>query len=136
MGENEKFQENLQEMETQLGKHQELNDQMAKENLKLAKIRDGFQDIQDLFLNKMNEKMAAMDRSLLDKIAADVEFMDADAGISNEEFNGFIERVPAHLKPKFEQEKRNFDAHDTNNDGVLDASEMRQLLDRVMAAEN
>merc|ERR1711988_522654 len=96
--ENQKFQENLNEMSEQIDKHKELNDQMSKENAKLAKIRDGFQDIQNMFLNKMNEKMHAMDRSLLDKLAADVEFMDKDAGISPEEFDGFLERVPTHLK--------------------------------------
>ena len=40
-------------------------------------------------------------RSLLEKLAADIEMMDKKEGLSPEEFDRFLARVPKHLKAKF-----------------------------------
>ena len=40
----------------------------------------GFQKLQDMIFSQLNEKMKAMDRSLLEKIAADIEMMDKEQG--------------------------------------------------------
>ena len=56
-----------------------------------------------MIFSQLNEKMRAMDRSLLEKIAADIEMMDAEQGLSPDEFEKFLKRVPSHLKEKFQQ---------------------------------
>ena len=40
-----------------------------------------------MLFSQLNEKMRAMDRSLLEKVAADIEMMDQDEGLSREEFD-------------------------------------------------
>ena len=56
-----------------------------------------------MIFSQLNEKMRAMDRSLLEKIAADIEMMDQEQGLSPEEFEKFLKRVPTHLKEKFQK---------------------------------
>ena len=63
----------------------------------------GFQKLQEMIFSQLNEKMRAMDRSLLEKIAADIEMMDQEQGLSPEEFEKFLKRVPSHLKEKFQK---------------------------------
>ena len=65
--------------------------------------RQGFQKLQEMIFSQLNEKMRAMDRSLLEKIAADIEMMDAEQGLSPDEFDKFLKRVPSHLKEKFQK---------------------------------
>ena len=114
-------------------KHKALNAKMAEENRKLAGVRNSLEGIQKLFEKSMKDNMRAMDRSLLDKVAADCEFMDQGAGLTEAEFAGFLDRVPQHLHAKFEKERSRFKQLDKNHDGVLSAGEMRDLLNRVMA---
>ncbi|KAH8059530.1 hypothetical protein JL721_9269 [Aureococcus anophagefferens] len=114
-------------------KHRALNAKMAEENRKLAGVRNSLEGIQKLFEKSMKDNMRAMDRSLLDKVAADCEFMDQGAGLTEAEFAGFLDRVPQHLHAKFEKERSRFKQLDKNHDGVLSAGEMRDLLNRVMA---
>ena len=40
----------------------------------------GFKKLQEMIFAQLNEKMKAMDRSLLEKIAADIEMMDKEQG--------------------------------------------------------
>ena len=56
-----------------------------------------------MIFSQLNEKMKAMDRSLLEKIAADIEMMDDEQGLSQEEFGRFLKRVPTHLREKFQK---------------------------------
>ena len=41
----------------------------------------GFSKLQEMIFKQLNEKMRAMDRSLLEKVAADIEMLDQDQGI-------------------------------------------------------
>ena len=43
-------------------------------------IPQGFQKLQEMIFSQLDQKMRAMDRSLLEKIAADIEMMDNDQG--------------------------------------------------------
>lgn len=42
----------------------------------------GFKKLQQMIFSQLNEKMRAMDRSLLEKIGADIEMMDKEQGLS------------------------------------------------------
>ena len=41
----------------------------------------GFSKLQEMIFKQLNEKMRAMDRSLLEKVAADIEMLDDDQGL-------------------------------------------------------
>ena len=66
-------------------------------------VLQGFKKLQEMIFSQLNEKMKAMDRSLLEKIAADIEMMDDEQGLSQEEFGRFLKRVPTHLREKFQK---------------------------------
>ena len=51
----------------------------SKETLITIQLQ-GFQELQEAIFGQLNEKMKAMDRSLLEKIAADIEMMDKEEG--------------------------------------------------------
>ena len=71
-------------------------------------------------------------RSLLEKLAADIEMMDKEEGLSPEEFDRFLARVPKHLKAKFNAIAVDFKKFDTNNDNLIDYNELSKMLDMVM----
>merc|ERR1711890_2786 len=118
-------------------------------NEKLTRIRDkmkeqleGFDQIKEMLLKaiqenmrKMDEKMKMMDRSLLEKIVAEIEFMDNNEGLSQKEFATFLRRVPANMKKKFDKVQADFKKYDTNEDGILSYEELTQLFDQVMNME-
>ena len=43
-----------------------------------------------MIFKQLNEKMRAMDRSLLEKVAADIEMLDQDQGMNDIELEKFI----------------------------------------------
>ena len=54
------------------------------------------------------------------------------AGLSMDEFNKFLVRVPTHLKEKFQKVAADFEKYDTNKDNVIDYDELSVMLDKVM----
>lgn len=54
------------------------------------------------------------------------------AGLSREEFDKFMKRVPTHLKDKFMKIADDFQKFDTNQDNVIDSDEFGSMLDQVM----
>merc|ERR1711971_1035279 len=87
---NKQMSTQVQSLTEKVGKFEVLNDKMNAENEKLARIRDGmkeqlagFDKIKELLLSAiqkqmkdMDEKMKMMDRSLLEKIHAEIEYLD------------------------------------------------------------
>ena len=53
-------------------------------------------------------------------------------GLSREEFDKFMKRVPTHLKDKFMKIADDFQKFDTNQDNVIDSDEFGSMLDQVM----
>jgi len=148
-----KFEEQNKQMASEVkslaettDKYKQLYNKFKEENEKLARIADDMKEQLGAFdivkeqilgalqknLDQMDQKMKAMDRSLLEKIAADIEFMDKDAGLSPDEFSLFLKRVPAHLRAKFEEAAGDFEKYDTDGDGSIDYDELTRLLDHVM----
>merc|ERR1711894_625650 len=105
----------IAEPNQQIEKFKEIYEKLTGENEKLAKIRDDFQKLKDMFFDQLDEKMQAMDRSLLEKLAADIEIMDKEEGMSPDEFDRFLARVPKHLKEKFNKIATDFKKFDTND---------------------
>ena len=54
------------------------------------------------------------------------------AGLSREEFDKFMKRVPTHLKDKFMKIADDFHKFDTNQDNIIDSDEFGSMLDQVM----
>jgi len=136
---NTKLTSTVNQLEAQANKFKEIYEKLLKENEKLARIRDGlqeqlegFQKLQEMIFTQLNEKMRAMDRSLLEKVAADIEMMDDDQGLSRDEFARFMKRVPTHLKDKFVKIADDFKKFDQNKDNVIDSDEFGAMLDQVM----
>ena len=73
-----------------------------------------------------------MDRSLLEKIGADIEMRDKSEGLSRDEFARFMKRVPTHLRAKFNKIADDFNKFDENNDNMIDSDEFGGMLDQVM----
>ncbi len=53
-----------------------------------------------------------------------------------EEFDRFMNRVPTHLKEKFQKVAADFSKFDKNKDNVIDYEELSAMLDAVMKEEN
>jgi len=129
----------VSDLKAQAAKFKEVYEKLKAENEKLSEIRDGLQDqlngfkkLQQLIFSKLNEKMRAMDRSLLEKIGADIEMMDKSEGLSRDEFAKFMKRVPTHLRDKFNKIADDFAKFDQNQDNVIDSDEFGGMLDQVM----
>eukprot|EP00794_Sanderia_malayensis_P005192 gene5192-5847_t len=140
---NKQLESSVTDLKEQAEKFKAIYLKLQAENEKLARIRDGlqeqlsgFQKLQEMIFTQLNEKMRAMDRSLLEKIAADIEMMDKEQGLSKEEFNRFMCRVPTHLKEKFEKIAADFSTFDENKDNIIDYNEMSKMLDAVMKEDN
>lgn len=57
-------------------------------------------------------------------------------GLSNEEFDRFLARVPTHLKEKFKKVATDFNSFDKNQDNIIDYNELSSMLDAVMKEDN
>lgn len=128
--ENNRFAENNRNLQQQVNKFKEVHEKLKEENEKLAAVRDSFEQLQKMIFDQMQQNMKAMDRSLLEKIAADIEMLDKNQGLSQDEFNKFLKRVPTHLRGDFKQVA--FDKFDENQDSVIDSDEFGAMLDEVM----
>ena len=56
-------------------------------------------------------------------------------GLSKDEFDRFMKRVPTHLKQKFQKIADNFSQFDQNKDNIIDSDEFGAMLDQVMESE-
>ena len=54
------------------------------------------------------------------------------SGLSVEEFDKFMKRVPTHLRTKFKAIANDFAKFDTNQDDIIDSDEFGAMLDQVM----
>ncbi len=117
---NDKLHEELQAMEN-LRKNLESYAQENNTSLKkvVSEINQSFQKLEAI--TKENEKV------LLYKIAQDLEFMDKKIGMSQEEYQRFIKRVPSYLKAKFKP----FDEI-ANSDKKIDYKELSGVIQSIL----
>ena len=64
------------------------------------------------------------------------KYLSLPLGLSNEEFDKFLARVPTHLKDKFKKVANDFSSFDKNKDNVIDYNELSTMLDLVMKDDN
>lgn len=121
------------------------SDGLEKELEGFEKLRDNFQkfaaetghDISKVMdnANKIYDKMEAntvnSEKALLGQIAQDMEFMDRDAGMSREEFDKFLERIPAKLRRKYEALGYSY-ADVAGKDGTIDFTEIDSLINKLV----
>lgn len=71
------------------------------------------------------------EKALLQRIAADLEFMDRDAAMSKQEFQRFIQRIPKHLQERFAAMGTSFEEI-AGADMVIDHHEIGGLIDKLI----
>ncbi|GMH36884.1 hypothetical protein BSKO_04757 [Bryopsis sp. KO-2023] len=86
-------------------------------------------------VNGVYDKIFALtvqnEKALLQRIAADLEFMDRDAAMSKQEFQRFIQRIPKHLQERFAAMGTSFEEI-AGDDMVIDHHEIGGLIDKLI----
>jgi len=133
--------ENLERMEENIDTLKQSNDKLHRELEAMENIRKSLEiyakendtnlkkvieDINSSF-KKLEQITKENERILLYKIAQDLEFMDNKAGMSREEYNRFIKRVPAHLKGEF----KSFDEV-ARGDKTIDYKELSGVIQSIL----
>lgn len=80
---------------------------------------------------KLQSQAAQNEKALLSKIAQDLEFLDKDVGMSKEEFENFMDRIPKHLKERFTKRNMSFESV-AGEDGVVDFMEVEDMINTLM----
>ncbi|CAD7694713.1 unnamed protein product [Ostreobium quekettii] len=85
--------------------------------------------------NKIYEKMHANtvnnEKALLGKIAQDLEFADKDVGLSETEFNKWLDRIPKKQRDKYKASGFTYESI-AGADGTIDFMEIENLITKLM----
>lgn len=73
-------------------------------------------------------------RTLLMRIAQDVEFMDREAGMSPLEFDRFIQRIPKPLRANLEKMPSSFQDVDKDGDASISFAEIQNFVEVLLAS--
>jgi len=133
--------ENLEKMEENIDELKESNDKLHEELNAMEKLRKSLESYAQennsslkkviSEINQSFEKLEAItkenEKVLLYKIAQDLEFMDKKVGMTQEEYQRFIKRVPRYLKVKFKP----FDEI-ANNDKKIDYKELSGVIQSII----
>ncbi|SFV53894.1 hypothetical protein MNB_SV-14-951 [hydrothermal vent metagenome] len=102
----------------------------AKENKEdfskvLKDINDSFTRLENI--SKENEKV------LIARVAQDLEFLDAKAGMKREEYERFVNRIPNNLKQRFEE--LGYDSFDkvAGENNMVDYKEIKSIVQSLVA---
>ncbi|CAD7705393.1 unnamed protein product [Ostreobium quekettii] len=94
-------------------------------------LDDTLESINGMY-DRMQDLNAREEKALLKRVAQDLEFMDRDEKMSKEEFQRFLQRIPAQFKKRFEELDLTF-ASIAGADKGIDYKEMGRLIDRLIA---
>jgi len=83
--------------------------------------------------DKMDNLMKDNEQVLLHQIAADVELIDDEQGLSEREFKRFVARLPKRYKALVKNKGISFQTFDKDNSGVIEPSELIDLIDQMTA---
>jgi len=102
----------------------------AKENQKdfskvLKDINDSFTRLENI--SKENEKV------LIARVAQDLEFLDAKAGMKREEYERFVNRIPNNLKQRFEELGYNSFDKVAGENNMVDYKEIKSIVQSLVA---
>jgi cell shape-determining protein MreC len=140
------LRENLDNMEKSINELKENNDHLHKELIALEKLRKNLeiyaqennQEFKSI-LEKVNSSFERLERitrenerTLLYRIAQDLEFVDNKSGMSRDEYKRFIQRIPNYLRDRFEQiEKRDFNEI-AKSDNKIDYRELDGVIKEII----
>lgn len=121
--------ESLQQDVAQFGDVRKNLEEFAKKTGK--DISQVIGDVNGVY-DKIFELTVQNEKALLQRIAADIEFMDRDAAMSKQEFERFIQRIPKHLQERFQAMGTSFEEI-AGEDMMIDHREMGGLIDKLLA---
>jgi len=102
-----------------------------------ALAKEAGKDLDDTLdsINGMYDRMTELtlreEKALLKRVAQDLEFLDHDEKMSKEEFQRFLQRIPAQFKKRFEELHLTFAAIAGADKGI-DYKEMGSLIDKLI----
>lgn len=113
--ENKRLSSNLSDMEVTVDSLNINNNRLHQELTALQNLRKSLQSYADetkldfsQLLEEVNQSFKhlevitlANERTLLQRIAQDLEFLDRDAGMQRDEYQRFVARIPEHLQASF-----------------------------------
>ena len=143
---NKRLNSNLNKVEMTVKALKSNNDQLHRELNALENLRKNLQNYADKtkldfseLLTEVNQSFKrlevisiANERTLLQRIAQDLEFLDHKPGMQYDEYQRFIERIPEHLQASFENlANTSFEAV-SGDDQSIDHKEIQALLHRII----
>lgn len=114
----------FQELKLQLSKYATENGLALTESLEQQK---------EMF-NKLNRAMKENASTLLSQLATDMEFRDTEEGMNNEEFDGWMERMPERFQSKLAEKNITFQTF-AGTDLLMDFKESQFLIDALLNDE-
>jgi len=137
--------ENLEKMEQHLNELKRSNDQLHEEIEAMGHLRERLEQYAETNNSTLSKVIEEINRTvyrleqitrenekvLLYKIAQDLEFMDHQAGMTENEYQRFIERVPRYLQIEFES----FDRL-TKDKKLLEYSTLATVIHKIMEGSN
>lgn len=141
----EKLTSQVEKLEDTVVDMKQASDGLEKELEGFEKLKENFQkfaaetghdiskvlDNANRIFDKMQSNTANNEKALLGKIAQDMEFVDRDAGMSKEEFNKFLERIPSKLRKKYMSMGYTY-ADIAGADGTIDFMEIDALINKLV----
>lgn len=97
----EKMKETTDKMKSELAAFKAIKEKMAQYADSMGDDLQKSMEQADRLVRKMDAMTEDNEKTLLYKALSDLEFMDADEGLSKEEYDKFIERLPAARKAQF-----------------------------------
>mmetsp|Transcript_73232 Transcript_73232/g.177028 ORF Transcript_73232/g.177028 Transcript_73232/m.177028 type:complete len:267 (+) Transcript_73232:41-841(+) len=92
-----------------------------------VQFQDFFKQTNDIF-GSMSSVQKQQDMALLEKAAADIEFLDSSAGMSFTEFKRFCKTVPSKFREKLSDASEEKFKSVAGDDGVISVDELRAFL--------
>lgn len=145
----EKLTSQVDKLEDTVVDMKQASDGLEKELEGFEKLKDNFQkfaaetghdiskvlDNANKIFDKMQSNTVNNEKALLGKIAQDMEFVDRDAGMSKEEFEKFLARIPDKLRKKYTAMGYTY-ADIAGQDGTIDFHEIDALINKLVEDNN
>jgi hypothetical protein len=144
------LKENLDKMKESINLLKSNNDRLHKELNSMEELRrnlelyaeenkSNFDEVLENFhksFKRLEDITISNERTLLYRIAQDLEFMDSKEGMSREEYERFIERVPEHLKESFNRLNRVHFDEIAGADKKIDYIEVQKLISSIVTKDS
>jgi len=136
---NNRLHEQLEQLEMELDAFQGLQTQFRKWGLSnynsMVSVAKNFVSLFNSLAGvtkKQEELLLDNMRNLLWKTAQDIEFSDGKPGMNEAQFNEFVGRIPARLRPSWEQVRNNTYARLRNSSGKIARTNLNIAIDNVI----